>query len=153
MEEFQKTTDPHYADFARSIEGILSRTNNVSVLEILMNDIYCQVGEGKSFVFSVEIRGLEAEFFLFDMNFIVSSKGSFELFKDSVLTILNAVVNGDYEIHTSKFRNKIILSAIVFSGMIRVQLHKSLIFSLIKMLSLKVMNDVIKGKPIVTSGN
>ena len=69
---------------------LLAVTNRITLFEILSDDIYCQVGENESFVFSVEVRGDDTEFFLFDNNFIFSKHGDFEINKNTILTVIKS---------------------------------------------------------------
>jgi hypothetical protein len=132
---------------AIEIYDVLSTTGMLAVFEILVNDIYGQIGQDDSF--SVEIRANEAEFFLFDMNFSVSKDGDFESFRRDILTIVRSVLAGDYEIEVTKFGDKVVHSYIIFSNNVRVRLYKSILYSVLSAFSSRFKTYFKKGEAIV----
>jgi hypothetical protein len=146
--ESDKSEDGNVRVLANQIYEALSLTGMVSLFEVLAKDIYCQIGEKDSFVFSVEVRGDDAEFFLYDMNFILSAKGGFEMFTKEILDVIHAVIKGDYQVEIIKFGEKVVLSNIIFSPNLKIRLHKSILYPLAKMVSSRLSRHVKKGKAI-----
>src|SRR6187402_604928 len=85
-------------ELAIEIYTSLFSTGKVENFEIVANDIFCQLNKNGSFSFSVEVRKDEAEFFLFDMNFIILKENSFQDFKMKILDVIDSVKNGNYQI-------------------------------------------------------
>ena len=60
---FQNISKLNIRQLSIEIYDTLSVTNRIALFEILSDDIYCQVGENESFVFSVDVRGDDTDFF------------------------------------------------------------------------------------------
>jgi hypothetical protein len=146
---FNDIKDSKVKELAIEIYAVLSKTGMMTLFEIEADDIYYQVGETETFSFSVEVRGDDAEFFLFDMNFIVSDNSNFELFKNRILTVINSSISGNYEIEIVKLGSMQLSSAIVFEKTFKIYLYKNLFGSLLRSFPSKLTKDLKKGKSIV----
>jgi len=150
---FDEIDDAEIKDLAIVIYNALSITRNITVFEILVNDIYCQVGKKGSFVFSVEVRGNDAEFFLYDFNFLLSNTGDYQIFRANILIVIESVLTGDYEIENVKLGKLTLSSTIVFLKKLRVQLYRSFFLSFFNSVQLNFTTRSTKGKAIITSYN
>jgi len=150
---FDEIDDAEIKDLAIVIYNALSITRNITVFEILVNDIYCQVGKKESFVFSVEVRGNDAEFFLYDFNFLLSNTGDYQIFRANILIVIESVLTGDYEIENVKLGKLTLSSTIVFLKKLRVQLYRSFLLSFFNSVQLNFTTRSTKGKAIITSYN
>jgi hypothetical protein len=146
---FNDIKDPKVKELAIEMHEALSKTGQMVLFEIQADDIYCQIGEKESFVFSVEVRGSDAEFFLFDMNFIVSDNGNFEIFKNSILTVIASSINGNYELEIVKFGSIRLSTAILFEKTLKVDLYKNLFNSFLRTFPSQLTRDLKKGQAIV----
>jgi hypothetical protein len=95
------------------------------------------------------VRGNDVEFFLFDVNFILSNDGIFEVFKNNILTIIKSSLEGSYEIEIVKFGNIKSSSTLGFQETLKVQLYKHLFNSFFSALPSLVTKHMKKEKAII----
>lgn len=140
--------DNRIKNLAADIFNILSSACKIDCFEIVVEDIYCQVGQGDDFAFSVELRNNDAEFFLFDMNFVMSNWNDYEFFRSNLIKILQSVISGNYSIekfYLGKFNVK---SEIVFDHSLRIPLFKSILNSVVSFFPLRLTKQILAGRPI-----
>jgi hypothetical protein len=145
---FQNISHLNTRQLSMEIYDSLAVTNRITLFEILSDDIYCQVGENESFVFSVEVRGDDTEFFLFDMNFILSNHGDFEIYKNKILTVIKSSLCGSYEIEIVKFNSITLKVAIVFQKTLRIGLYENLLSSFFSLFKYSLTHRIKEGRAI-----
>lgn len=132
IQAVERMKAPVFQMLAREIYERLALTDRISFEEILENDVYLQVGDKESFTFSVEVRGDDAEFFLYKFNFLVSNENDFETYKENILRVVEAAVQGDYHIELLQVGARVVKSEIVFKNSLRIGLYDSVFFQVFR---------------------
>jgi hypothetical protein len=144
----EEINDSNVKNLAKQIYDLLSTTGKIALFEILGNDVYCQIGEGDSFTFSVALRGDEAGFFLSEMNFSLSNNNNYEEFRNNILAVIKSSLKGNYQIETVRLGEIILSSLLVFENTLRIRLYKNLLSSALNIFSAQVKKVITIGKPI-----
>lgn len=132
IQAVERMKAPVFQMLAKEIYERLVATDRISFEEILENDMYFQIGDKESFTFSVEVRGDDAEFFLYNFNFLVSNENDFETYKENILRVVEAAVQGDYHIELLQVGARVVKSEIVFKNSLHIGLYNSVFFQVFR---------------------